>query len=149
MTVSLDASANLLSASALEALRDLAAFCEPRIVPDCASVSLVGRGIRSILHRLGGVFELFEEQRVHLVSQAASDLNLTVVVDSSQAGRLVSQLRAAPPGHRGATRAVLGRSATEAAEGAPAVDEPWWARRQPAAGLRRRGHPVYVYDRRR
>jgi bifunctional diaminopimelate decarboxylase / aspartate kinase len=55
-------------------------------------VSLVGRNIRAILHQLGGAFEFFEEQKIHLVSQAANDLNFTFVVDESQGDRLVEQL---------------------------------------------------------
>ena len=37
---------------------------------------------------------MFEAQKVHLVSQAASDLNLTFVVDEAQAPRLVEKLHA-------------------------------------------------------
>jgi diaminopimelate decarboxylase/aspartate kinase len=55
-------------------------------------VSLVGRNIRGILHQLGGAFEFFEEQKIHLVSQAANDLNFTFVVDENQGDRLVEQL---------------------------------------------------------
>ena len=38
----------------------------------------VGRQFWSLLHQLGAVPGLFEEQRIHLLSQAASDLNLTL-----------------------------------------------------------------------
>ena len=55
-------------------------------------MSLVGRNIRAILHQLGGAFEFFEEQKIHLVSQAANDLNFTFVVDEDQGDRLVEQL---------------------------------------------------------
>ena len=55
-------------------------------------MSLVGRNIRAILHKLGDAFELFEEQKVYLVSQAANDLNFTFVVDENQGDRLVEQL---------------------------------------------------------
>ena len=62
------------------------------MIGPCASVSLVGRNIRAILHQLGGAFEFFEEQKIHLVSQAANDLNFTFVVDEDQGDRLVEQL---------------------------------------------------------
>ena len=55
---------------------------------------MVGRQIRSLLHRLGPILGLFEEQRIHLLSQAASDLNLTFVVDEHQLDRLVSKMHA-------------------------------------------------------
>src|SRR4029078_710341 len=58
----------------------------------CASVSLVGRNIRAILHKLGDAFALFEEQKVYLVSPAANDLTFTFVVDENQGDRLVEQL---------------------------------------------------------
>jgi diaminopimelate decarboxylase/aspartate kinase len=63
-----------------------------QVIGPCASVSLVGRNIRAILHQLGGAFEFFEEQKIYLVSQAANDLNFTFVVDENQGSRLVEQL---------------------------------------------------------
>jgi diaminopimelate decarboxylase/aspartate kinase len=82
-----------VDAAALAALTaDLARLCRVRVIGPCASLSLLGRDIRAILHRLGEAFELFEEQRVYLVSQAANDLNFTFVIDEDQGDRLVSQL---------------------------------------------------------
>lgn len=93
VTVTLDTHAQMLGADALDALRhDLSSICRVRIISRCASVSLVGRGIRTILHRLGPALELFEERRIHLLSQAANDLNLSVVVDEDYADSLVRQL---------------------------------------------------------
>jgi diaminopimelate decarboxylase/aspartate kinase len=95
VTVSLDPSANTTDPQTLDALLGaLSPLCEAQIIGPCASISLVGRHIRSILHQLGGVLGLFEEQRIHLMSQAASDLNLTFVIDEDQADRLVSKLHA-------------------------------------------------------
>ena len=93
VTVSLDPAANTLDADCLAALVDsLSALCRVQVIGPCASVSLVGRDIRAILHQLGGAFELFEEQKIYLVSQAANDLNFTFVVDENQGDRLVEQL---------------------------------------------------------
>lgn len=93
VTVSLDASsANRDEASLTGLLNDLSTICEARTIGPCSAVSVVGRNIRAMLHRLGPAFEAFEEHQVHLVTQAASDLNLTVVVDEGQAERLVSTL---------------------------------------------------------
>ena len=95
VTVSLDPSANTTDPQTIEALLEgLSPLCEARIIGPCASISLVGRQIRSILHQLGGVLGLFEEQQIHLMSQAASDLNLTFVVNEDQATRLVSRMHA-------------------------------------------------------
>jgi hypothetical protein len=57
------------------------------VIGPCAALSLLGRNIRTILHRLGAAFEVFEEQQVHLVSQAANDLNFTFVVLGANAAR--------------------------------------------------------------
>lgn len=95
VTVSLDAEANLLEAERVDRLMvELDRICRATLIRTCAAVSLVGRRIRGLLHRLGPALEVFEQQRIHLVSQAASDLNLTVVVDEDQADRLVRLLHA-------------------------------------------------------
>ena len=93
VTVSLDPAANSLDQSLVEDLvSDLSRLCRVQVIGPCASVSLVGRNIRAILHQLGGAFEFFEEQKIYLVSQAANDLNFTFVVDERQGDRLVDQL---------------------------------------------------------
>jgi diaminopimelate decarboxylase/aspartate kinase len=93
VTVSLDPAANTLDGELLGKLqRDLSKLSGVRVIGPCASVSLVGRNIRAILHKLGDAFALFEEQKVYLVSQAANDLNFTFVVDENQGDRLVEQL---------------------------------------------------------
>jgi len=95
VTVSLDADANLLDAEQVDALMvELGRICRATLIRGCAAVSLVGRNIRGLLYRLGPAFQVFEQQRVHMLSQAASDLNLTVVVDEDQADRLVRLLHA-------------------------------------------------------
>lgn len=93
VTVSLDPQANSIDQLVLQSLQsDLAVLGRAEIIGPCASVSLLGRNIRSILHQLGPALELFAEQRIYLVSQAANDLNLTFVVDESQGDRLVDDL---------------------------------------------------------
>lgn len=95
VTVTLDPSANALDQEILHRLTgDLEQVCRARILEGCAVVSLVGRKIRSILSRLAPALEVFEEHRIHLMSQAASDLNLSLVVDEEQADRLVERLHA-------------------------------------------------------
>jgi len=157
VTVTLDPAANILEDEVLqEVLAELRPLCTPRAITGCASVSLVGRGIRTILHRLAPVLELFEEHRIHMVSQAASDLNLTVVVDDDQAHRLVEKLHALLFAHRdadevfGPTWDQLFRPAARpgpARVGAqPAHRDPWWlTRRDELLALADRT-PAYVYD---
>lgn len=93
VTVSLDAAEQLLDRSTIDDLVvDLERLCDVTLFEGAASVSLVGRGIRTILHRLAPALEVFEERRIHLVSQSANDLNLTFVVDEPYAEQLVRQL---------------------------------------------------------
>lgn len=93
VTVTLDPTANALEPEVLQRLLDdLDDVCTARVVDGCAVVSLVGRKIRSNLSQLAPALQLFEEQEIHLVSQAASDLNFSLVVDEEQAERLVQKL---------------------------------------------------------
>ena len=93
VTVSLDPTANTLDAAALERLTSaLGELCRVEILGPCASLSLLGHNIRGILHELGSAFELFQDQKIYLVTQAANDLNFTFVIDESQGDRLVQQL---------------------------------------------------------
>lgn len=142
VTVSLDPTANALAPAVLQAvIADLAPLCDARTVGPAAAVSLVGRGIRGLLHRLGPALEAFEDQRVHLVSQAASDLNLTFVVDDDQSERLVRSLHALlfP---EGPLDGVFGPPMH--APPPPPAATPWWRDRRD--DLLRIPTPAYVYD---
>lgn len=93
VTLTLDPGANLTDRRTLDTLtRRLERYCRVEIMDNCATVSLVGLGIRTILHRLGPALEVFEQRRIFQVSQAANDLNLTFVVEARHADRLVQQL---------------------------------------------------------
>jgi diaminopimelate decarboxylase/aspartate kinase len=93
VTVSLDPAANTLDPAALSRLAAaLGELCRVEILGPCASLSLLGHNIRGILHELGAAFELFQDQKIYLVTQAANDLNFTFVIDESQGDRLVHQL---------------------------------------------------------
>ncbi len=93
VTVSLDPTANTLDSAALDRLvAALGELCRVEILGPCASLSLLGHNIRGILHELGSAFELFQDQKIYLVTQAANDLNFTFVIDEAQGDRLVQQL---------------------------------------------------------
>ena len=93
VTVTLDTDALAISTDAIQrVVEDLMQYCEVSVVQHAASVSLVGNGIRTILHKLGPALEVFEQRRIYLVSQAANDLNLSFVVDDKDADKLVQQL---------------------------------------------------------
>jgi bifunctional diaminopimelate decarboxylase / aspartate kinase len=150
VTVSLDPAANTLDNTMVaELVADLSRLCRVQVIGPCASVSLVGRNIRAILHQLGGAFEFFEEQKIHLVSQAANDLNFTFVVDENQGDRLVEQLHELlirpVPGDKvlGPTWQQLFSKPPEA--GAAAT--PWWrARRSELLAALGAEDAAFVYD---
>src|SRR5690606_27274080 len=96
------------------------------------------------------VLELFEEYQVHLVTQAANDLNFTFVVGSEHAQRVVQQLHALlvtrfEGGVFGATWEQFSRGLPPA----PAVAKPWWvARRAELLRIAEERGAAYVYERR-
>ncbi|MGI9245319.1 MAG: bifunctional aspartate kinase/diaminopimelate decarboxylase, partial [Steroidobacteraceae bacterium] len=151
VTVSLDPAANALDSRTLEALIvDLSALCRVEVIGPCAAVSLVGRNIRATLHRLGDALELFEEQKIYLVSQAANDLNITFVVDEEQGDRLVRRLHDVIVWNAPSDE-VLGPTWEQIhglAPTLPAGGPPWWRDRRDE--LQRIAHEhgsAYVYDR--
>src|SRR5690606_27041490 len=93
VTVSLDPSENLVSTDVLERLSaDLARSCRLKVIAPCASITLVGRGMRSLLHKLSDVWATFGRERVHLIAQSSNDLNLTFVIDEADAEGLMQEL---------------------------------------------------------
>jgi diaminopimelate decarboxylase/aspartate kinase len=152
VTVSLDAAANTLDDKLLAALlADLARLCRAELIGPCSAVSLVGRNIRGILHRLGPAFELFDEQKIYLVSQAANDLNLTFVVDEANGDRLVNELHelliqpSAGDTALGPTwQQLFGKGVPTPAP----TKAPWWRRRRDELLAVMGAHDAaYVYDR--
>jgi diaminopimelate decarboxylase/aspartate kinase len=93
VTVSLDPSENLLDSDAIAALAsDLARVCRVKVIAPCAAITLVGRGMRSLLHTLSGVLAEFGQLRVHMISQSSNNLNLTFVVDEEVVDTLLPHL---------------------------------------------------------
>lgn len=154
VTVTLDPSANSMDAAMMERLRlNLERLCRVRILQDVSVVSLVGQKIRAMLHEIGPALEVFQENRIHLLSQAASDLNLSFVVDTEQAYRLVQNLHAtlvsAPDNDAvfGDTWEALN---TEPAQEEPGVElaAPWWVeKRTQLLDIAATHTSAYVYDR--
>jgi diaminopimelate decarboxylase/aspartate kinase len=93
--VSIETGDGMLATDTEQALvRDLEALCRVKIIRNCAAVSLVGRKIRTILPRIAPALEVFGEEKIHLVSQAANDLNFSFIIEQEQAPKLVSKLHA-------------------------------------------------------
>ncbi len=150
VTVTLDPGVNSMDAAILAALRAaLERLCRVRIIENVEVVSLVGNKIRSVLHEIGPAFDVFEEQPVHLVSQAASDLNLSIVVEEGQSRRIIQALHGLLVRPASADT-VFGPTWQELREGAAAraeLPEPWWAQKREALiALARERGSAYVYD---
>ncbi len=153
VTVSLDPTANTLDAAAVDRLSQaLSALCGVNILGPCASLSLLGSNIRGILPELGSAFELFQDRKIHLVSQAANDLNFTFVIDEAEGDRLVQQLherliqRIGSDGVLGPTWAEL--FAVPAAAATAPTD--WWRapdKRRQLLEIAARESAAYVYER--
>ncbi len=150
VTVSLDPSENLVSTDVLAKLsEDLTQICRVKVIAPCAAITLVGRGMRSLLHRLSDIWAAFGRERVHLISQSSNDLNLTFVIDEADAEGMVAQLHAElidseamPVGDE----SVFGPSWRELAHGRPVRPTPWWqAQRQALLAIAAAPTPTYVY----
>ncbi len=151
VTVSVDSADGALAGGLRESLvSELERICRVRIIDDCAAVSLVGRKIRTILPRLAPALEVFEEERIHLMSQAANDLNLSFVVDDEQGHRLVGKLHSSLMRKHGGTGAFGPSWEALFTDPEPLVRDrdAWWIGKR-AALLDIAGETpnAYVYDR--
>lgn len=151
VTVSLDPAANALHQEALDALvNELSQLCRVEVYGPCAAVSLVGKSIRGILHKLGEALELFEEQKIYLVTQAANDLNLTFVVDEEQGDRLVSRLHEITI-HDNPNAHILGPTWEQLYNPAPTIsdngDAWWYGKRDELLSIASKHGSAFVYDR--
>ncbi|WP_132999168.1 bifunctional aspartate kinase/diaminopimelate decarboxylase [Luteimonas arsenica] len=151
VTVSLDPSENLVSTDVLARLsEDLARSCRLKVIAPCSAITLVGRGMRSLLHKLSDVWATFDRERVHLISQSSNDLNLTFVIDEADADGLLQEIHdeliaggAMPVREAGVFgprwREIEGRLRRRPA--------PWWqGRRDELLALAAQGTPRYAYD---
>jgi hypothetical protein len=129
---------------------DLSEVCRVKVIAPCAAITLVGRGMRSLLHKLSDVWATFGQERVHLISQSSNDLNLTFVIDEADAEGMLPQLHAelirggAMP-VQAAT--VFGPSWKDIAHGKPERRLRWWAgKREALLRIAGTGTPRYAYD---
>jgi bifunctional diaminopimelate decarboxylase / aspartate kinase len=153
VTVSLDPTENLLDSDAIAALAtDLAKVCRVKVIAPCAAITLVGRGMRSLLHTLSGVLAEFGQLRVHLISQSSNNLNLTFVVDESVVDDLLPHLHdllIAAGALRTDDSALFGPSwqALYGSGEVPDIAAAWWreSQRERLLELAAESTPRYVY----
>ncbi|HDS1219394.1 TPA: bifunctional aspartate kinase/diaminopimelate decarboxylase [Stenotrophomonas maltophilia] len=150
VTVSLDPSENLVNTDVLAALSaDLSQVCKVKVIVPCAAITLVGLGMRSLLHKLSDVWATFGRERVHMISQSSNDLNLTFVIDEADADGLLPILHAelidsgAMPVEE---TEVFGPRWREIAGTVRPRGTPWWrGQRAHLLQLADAGTPRYVY----
>lgn len=143
VTVSLDNHTTAGDIALVELLlQDLAAFGKARLLGPCATVSLIGHHIRACLPKLGEVFEVFAQQQIHLMSQAANDLNLTFVVDEDQAERLAQKIHALLIESNGYSHLPKSAAIITVRHSA------WWEqeRERLLALIEKQREPLYVYN---
>jgi diaminopimelate decarboxylase/aspartate kinase len=150
VTVSIDSADGMLENDVQRALlADLGQLCRVRTITDCSAVSLVGRKIRTIFSKITPAFCVFEEEKIHLMTQAANDLNLSFVVDQGQGPKLVRKLHASIIGKAGGSP-TFGPSWERLFGGEePAVlsHDVWWVRkRNELLEIAGREENAYVYD---
>jgi len=150
VTVSIDTADDGLPVDTQEALlSDLQDLCRTRMITQCAAVSLVGRKIRTILPRLAPALEVFEEEKIHLMTQAANDLNLSFVIGDDQSAKLVTKLHATVIRHSGGSPA-FGASWEQLFHGDALTSHTtgaWWMeRRDELLELATQQLNAYVYD---
>ena len=150
VTVSVDTGNGMLPPEVREdVIEELESLCRVRLIEGCVAVSLVGRKIRTILPRLAPALEVFEEEKIHLMSQAANDLNLSFVIDEEQGERLVRKLHSSIIRHSGSGPA-FGPRWEQLFKHEPerrVSPESWWMRkRSQLLALAAEHRNVYVYD---
>jgi aspartate kinase len=73
-------------------VRELSAFAEVSVLRGLAVVSVVGKGLRTTPRVAARVFGALEGVNVLLISQGASDTNLTFVVEEKDAAQVLRAL---------------------------------------------------------
>ena len=128
---------------------DLEQLCRVRVHKGCVSISLVGNSIRTILGRLSAALDVFQDRHVHMVTQSANDLNLTLVVDPEHALSLVRKLHQLLIASAADNRPEFGPSWRELTrlQQAPTSVDPWWISKAGQLQELMAGRDsAYVYD---
>ncbi len=140
VTLTLDKEANSIDADALhKVLADLNQFSKARVIAPCASLSFIGS-------RVNAVLSFLDKQTVYLLSQAANDLNVTVVVDDNVVDKLSQQC------HHALIESVrdsdIFGDTWQDLHAAPKTHGTWWweAKREALCELAKDKKALYVYD---
>lgn len=144
--VSVDVAASAISEAALDALcNDLQHIAAVTRISGCMSISLIGKNLRSGLHHLSQVLEVFEKDTVYLMEQSANNQSLSLLTTRDAAERLLGTL------HRRLFESlpadeVFGPSWQDTF-GQPNPTKHWWEeKKEQLLALAEEASPQYVYD---
>jgi diaminopimelate decarboxylase/aspartate kinase len=91
--VTVDLEADPSAATRMDALlRDLNRSSDASLIPEAASVSLVGRELRSVLPAMAETLQHLEGHNLHLLAQSANDFSLTYVTERESELPLVKEM---------------------------------------------------------
>lgn len=150
LTVTLDPALNPVAETRTDELYGgLSIYGDITVTSNCVAISIVGRRIRANLHRISPFLEIFEDRRVHLVTQSANDLNITFVVDEEEAPKLAHELHSLLIGNAADNPLFGGTFPMLTDHGQPARPKAtsWWKQhRATLLQLSECKSPCYVYD---
>ncbi|NVJ61327.1 MAG: aspartate kinase, partial [Gammaproteobacteria bacterium] len=133
VTVTLDNLTQGISSSRIELLvAELSQLCRVEIKRNCAAVSIVGREVRTLLSQLSTAFDAFQNRSVHMLTQAANNLNFTFVIEQNDVQQIVQKLHDAlisdnqSSSQLGATWSEITGKHTELFQ--EAFSKSWWAK---------------------
>lgn len=152
VTVTLDNLTQGISSKRIQMLQqELEGLCRVTVLENCAAISIVGRSIRNLLSQLSQAFEVFKNRSVHMLTQAANNLNFTFVIDESEAPQLVKQLHDSLISQQGESE-LLGPSWSElfgddSIQTASHSSDTWWvAEADKLERIAQEQSPCYVYN---
>lgn len=149
VTVTLDSYSTEISDDTLDKVsKQLSAFCRVAVIKNTSAVSIVGKNVRALLHKIAPALKIFESYKVYLVSQSASDLNLTFVIDDEYSEKVIGQLHEIlisnnPNSH------LLGPTVSEmlSSDLANNLNDKWWIeKKDELKSLMNNEHSLYVYN---
>lgn len=149
VTVTLDSFSTEISDDILDKVsRQLSGFCRVAVINNTSAVSIVGKNVRALLHKITPALKIFESYKVYLVSQSASDLNLTFVIDDEFSEKIIGQLHeiliSGNPNSQ-----LLGPTISEmlASDQPNNLHDKWWIKnKNKLESLMKHEHSLYVYN---
>ncbi|NVJ66773.1 MAG: bifunctional aspartate kinase/diaminopimelate decarboxylase [Gammaproteobacteria bacterium] len=147
VTVTLDSLTQVVSEKQLAKLsQELAEICSVKVIQNCSTVSIVGQEIRAILHKMASALSIFETYPVYLLSQAASDLNLTFVLEQEHQDKVIAALHEILISNN-PNSAILGPTVAELEDTQAEVEKKWWQQNSKAIqALCEEEQNAYVYS---